>query len=77
MGGEKSKPGLARSLGGFFGGIVRGFTAPIEGEKAVVERRESVEEEEREGAHGEKVTLRRTVIEEVEVERGKGRDGGG
>jgi hypothetical protein len=57
---------LMRSLGEFFGHIVRGVKAPVEGAERHEVRRE-VQEETWETAQG-KVTLRRTTIEEVVID---------
>ncbi|MCC5787338.1 MAG: hypothetical protein EA423_00245 [Phycisphaerales bacterium] len=59
--------GLMRSLGQFVGHIAKAVKTDV----SSTERREvsrTVEEEERE-TEGGKVTLRRTVIEEIEVEK--------
>lgn len=65
---EKKEP-LARSLGKFFGHLKRGFTEDVSASKHEVSR--TVEEEEREGPDGRRVTLRRTTIEEMEVRDGR------
>lgn len=68
--GEKNKESLSRSLGKFTGEIWRALRAPADGKQAHEVRR-TVETEERETPAG-KVTLRRTTIEEIEVEPGGG-----
>lgn len=65
MSGEKKKLTLARSLGLFVGNIVRGAAGDTIEPNAHEVRRE-VSEEEVETPRGT-VTLRRTVIEEVEL----------
>ena len=67
--------GLMRSLGQFVGHIAKAVKTDV---SAGSERREvsrTVEEEERE-TEGGKVTLRRTVIEEIEVEKPLDGEGG-
>lgn len=66
------KKSLARSLGEFFGHIAKGVKTPAAGEKVELSR--SVEERETTDDQGRKVTLRRTTIEEIEVERETDRD---
>lgn len=57
----------SRSLGEFFGHIWRAVkTAPAQPDRAVL--RHDVAEERRDTPHG-KVTLRRTTIEEIQVDR--------
>jgi len=65
MSSERKKLTLARSLGLFVGNIVRGAAGDSVAPKAHEVRRE-VSEEEVETPRGT-VTLRRTVIEEVEL----------
>lgn len=68
-----AKKPLMRSLGEFFGHIARGFKSDVGGGEA--QRREvsrSVEEERIATPRGT-VTVRRTVIEEVEVPRDPGK----
>lgn len=60
------KESLSRSLGKFTGEIWRALRSPAGG-KQTHEVRRTVETEERETTAG-KVTLRRTTIEEIEVE---------
>lgn len=61
---------LARNLGRFFGALKRGFTEPVDDAsqrpRRTVETRRETAEEQRETARGS-VTLRRTVIEEVDL----------
>jgi hypothetical protein len=59
---------LARSLGEFVGHLWKGLTSDVSPEKDTHEVRRSVEEEERDTPEG-KVTLRRTTIEEIEIDR--------
>lgn len=59
----QSNKSLMRSLGQFVGHIAKGLTAPT-GRATTHEVRRSIEEEERETPAG-RVTLRRTVIEEI------------
>ena len=61
---------IARSLGEFFGHIVRGVRTDVTPPTRTIVR-ERIEEEERDTPEG-KVVLRRTVIEEIEMERKKG-----
>ena len=63
--GEKKKPTIARSLGLFVGHIVRGAAGDSPDAQTREVRREK-EEEEIETPRG-KVTLRRTIIEEVDL----------
>lgn len=68
---DSEKPNLMRSLGAFFGGIWHGVrTDPEKPEQ--VETRRDVEEEILETEDGGRMTLRRTTVEEIEVERGRG-----
>ena len=62
------KEPLARSLGRFFGHIARGITSDVTKDTTRHEVSRNVEEEERVDDSGRKVTLRRTTIEEVEIE---------
>ena len=57
---------ISRSLGEFVGHIWRGATKDVSRDKREVRR--TVEEEERDTPQG-KVTLRRTTIEEIEIEK--------
>jgi len=66
---EKKEP-IARSLGKFFGHLKRGFTEDVSASKREVSRK--IEQEEREGPDGKRITLRRTTIEEMEVRDGRG-----
>lgn len=63
------------SLGSFVRHLVRGFTQDVEAQRTVV--RHDVREQVREGEGGGRVTLRRTTIEEIEVDRAAGRGGPG
>lgn len=73
--GEKPKS-LMRNLGAFFGHIAHGITAsPTGPEPRTHEVRREVEEREETAPDGRKVTVRRTTIEEIEVEQ-KPSDGG-
>lgn len=73
MRGGKRKS-ISRCLGEFVGHIVHGVKGEIRPDEA--QRREVRREvEEREGeVDGRKVTLRRTVIEEIEMESGRRAD---
>lgn len=64
----KDRKTISRSLGEFFGHIVQGAKGDLSAQKP--ERREVRRDvEEREGeVDGKKVTLRRTTIEEIEIE---------
>jgi hypothetical protein len=64
---DEKRPSLMRNIGQFFGHVAKGVKT--KGPERQVVRRE-VEEEQREGEGGRKVTLRRTTIEEIEVEPG-------
>jgi len=64
MGSRKNKP-LMRSLGEFVGHILKAAKTKPKKQATVVNR--TVEEEERDGG----ITLRRTTIEEIEVDRSK------
>ncbi len=70
----KNRKTISRSLGEFFGHIVHGVRGDLNAAKP--ERREVRREvEEREGeVDGKKVTLRRTTIEEIEIEPGQRAD---
>ena len=59
---------IMRSLGEFVGHIVRGVKEPV-GDKPKVVRKEVEEREGAPGPNGEKVILRRTTIDEVEVRK--------
>lgn len=74
-GGGGGGGGLARNLGRFFGNIKRGFSEPVApgGERERKEVRREQTEEERDTPRG-RVTVRRTVIEEVDLPPD---DGGG
>ena len=64
--------GLARSLGQFFGHIWKGVrTSPADKDnRERIEIKREVQEEQIEGQDGaERMTLRRTVIEEIEMKR--------
>lgn len=59
---------LARSLGMFFGHIVQGFKAdPTQADPQPKQRRTSTHEKTVQTDEGQRVTLRRTVIEEIEI----------
>lgn len=62
---SRSDKSLARSLGEFFGHIYKGITADTSEHKKRVNRR--TETETRETPRG-KVTIRRTIIEEVDLD---------
>jgi hypothetical protein len=70
----KNRKTISRSLGEFFGHIVQGTKGDLSGQKP--QRREVRREvEEREGeVDGKKVTLRRTTIEEIEIQPGQRAD---
>jgi hypothetical protein len=61
-----------RSLGEFVGHIVKGAKAPADAPRATEVRRE-VEEETRDTPAG-RVTLRRTTVEEIQIEPMEGRN---
>jgi len=63
---KDARNSLARNLGAFIGHVWRGFTADVSREKHVL--RKEILEDSRPGPEG-RITLRRTTIEEVEVER--------
>jgi hypothetical protein len=73
---ERHDKSLMRSLGEFFGHIVRGVRTPVENTPGRREVRREVEEETRDTPSG-KVTLRRTTIEEVEYRPDGDRTTGG
>lgn len=60
------KKSIMRSLGEFVGHIARGIRTDVGQDRKVV--RHEVEEETRETERG-RVTIRRTTIEEVEIDR--------
>lgn len=62
-----NKESLPRSLGKFTGEIWRALTAPASG-KQTHEVKRTIETEERDTPSG-KVTLRRTTIEEIEIDK--------
>lgn len=67
---HKPKRTLARSLGMFVGHIVKAAKAdPSDHDPETLDRRTTTHEETRETETGERVTLRRTVIEEIELSR--------
>ena len=69
---DRSKPKrtLARSLGMFVGHIVKAVQAdPSDGDPRTVDRRTTTHEETSRTDEGERVTLRRTVVEEIEISR--------
>lgn len=66
--GKDSDKSLMRSLGEFVGHVWKGVTSDPAREKRVVNR--DVEQETRDTPEG-RVTLRRTTIEEMEIERPK------
>jgi hypothetical protein len=70
----KNRKTISRSLGEFFGHIVHGVKGEIQQDEP--DRREVRREvEEREGeVDGKKVTLRRTTIEEIEIQPGQQAD---
>ncbi|HED54208.1 MAG TPA: hypothetical protein ENJ00_08410 [Phycisphaerales bacterium] len=61
-----SKDTLARNIGRFTGELWRAIRSPVSGSKREVSR--TVETQQRTTESG-KVTLRRTMIEEIEVDR--------
>lgn len=64
----KNRKTISRSLGEFFGHIVHGVKADVDaGKPKRHEIRREVEQREGE-VDGKKVTLRRTTIEEIEIE---------
>ncbi len=68
MSSSKDKQPLARSLGQFFGHIWKGVTSDSTGPESQKQTlRHDVEEQTSETEQG-KMTLRRTTIEEVEIE---------
>ncbi|MCA9274099.1 MAG: hypothetical protein KDA31_13765 [Phycisphaerales bacterium] len=69
---SNKKESISRSLGKFTGEIWRALRAPADG-KQTHEVKRTVETEERDTPAG-KVTLRRTTIEEIEVEADHGED---
>lgn len=62
---DRPRKSLMRSLGEFFGHIAHGFRADVRADRHVVKH--EVEERTEDTARGT-VTLRRTTIEEVEVD---------
>lgn len=67
---EKPKS-LMRNLGQFFGHIAKGVkTDPAKPDSHKQEVRREVEEREETTPDGRKVTVRRTTIEEVEIQQG-------
>lgn len=58
------------NLGSFVRHLVRGFTEDVGPQRRVV--RHEVQEQVREGEGGGRVTLRRTTIDEVEIDPGPG-----
>lgn len=58
------------NLGSFVRHLVRGFTEDVGPQRRVV--RHEVQEQVREGEGGGRVTLRRTTIDEVEIDPGTG-----
>jgi hypothetical protein len=70
----KNRKSISRSLGEFFGHIAHGVKGDLSSDQP--ERREVRREvEEREGeVDGRRVTLRRTTIEEIEIDEGSSAD---
>ncbi len=66
MAADDKKP-LPRALGSFFGHIWKGLTGPTDQPTQKREIRREVDEEVRDTPRG-RVTVRRTTIEEIEVE---------
>lgn len=66
------KKSIMRSLGEFVGHIAKGVRSDVEKDRKVVRR--EVEEETRDTESG-RVTIRRTTIEEVEIDRSQGDQG--
>lgn len=66
------KKSIMRSLGEFFGHIAQGVRTDVEKDRRVTRR--EVQEERRDTPSG-RVTIRRTTIEEVEIDRSKGDQG--
>ncbi len=68
---DPSKPSLFRSLGQFVGHIAKGVKTDPASEPKTVEKRVEVEErieQAPEQLGGGKMTVRRTIIEEIEVD---------
>lgn len=66
---QHDEAGLSRSIGRFFGHVWKGIATPVTDEKTErVETKREVEQRQVEGEEGT-VTLRRTVIEEIETKR--------
>lgn len=71
---DRPKKTLARNLGEFVGNVLSGFREDVTPKRTsdrLVLKEEVVEDAPAETAAG-KVTLRRTVVEEVEIERPRG-----
>lgn len=68
---EPATKSLMRSLGEFFGHIVHGARKPVGPEEGRRVLKHEVEQETRDTPQG-KVVLRRTTVEEVEVEKPRG-----
>lgn len=66
------KKSIMRSLGEFIGHIAKGVRTDVKKDRKVVRR--EVEEETRDTESG-RVTIRRTTIEEVEIDRSQGDQG--
>ncbi len=64
---------IMRSLGEFVGHIWRGVKTPV-GNVPKVLRKEVEEREAAVGPDGERIILRRTTIDEVEVRKGKSQE---
>lgn len=64
---EQKSKSLMRNLGQFFGHIAKGVKADAAPHRRKQEVRRQVEEREERGPAGERITLRRTTIEEVEI----------
>ena len=72
---SKPNKSLMRSLGEFVGHIVRGVKTPADAPAAPSQvLKHEVEETTGETPGGQRVTLRRTTVEEIRVEPMEGRD---
>ena len=59
---------LMHNLGQFFGHVAKGIKTPARPGKSAHEVRRQVEERQETGPSGERITVRRTTVEEIEIQ---------
>ncbi|HZW10485.1 MAG TPA: hypothetical protein VFF69_11330 [Phycisphaerales bacterium] len=65
---EPKPKSLMHNLGQFFGHVAKGIKAPSGPRPQTHEVRREVEEREETGPAGERITVRRTTVEEIEIQ---------